>query len=372
MAYSNQTASDLNDILSRFNTFLLANGWTTRIASDASEYNDPLFPSGFTGVRLHVEKDITTDIGVVTCYSNLRSCNNQKVIKKWRQNSTESAQLNAGEKWTGIACYGSRGYNSGLSWDFQPTGPLYETGLSTDIYEDSCAGVANLRKTGNISCHFFSGTHSAAIVMQGIDQYYFVSFGVTDLGIPFWCCSGGESAGVSTANYLKSKVGFHCRSVDNIGPIHHQGFYINGKDAFDDSATYIWRLCTASSFSTLYGASGKDPSGGIGYGNWADVDDNCLSQALIRLSPDPTTGNPLLAPMEAYTAINNHTGGSYVSDLILLGSIPDMALVNIKYLGDASSIDIDGVTWKVFSQVTPFGGDYSNQNSLYYGYAMRT
>ena len=173
MAFSVQTATDLNDILTKANTFFAAQGWTVNsFIDDASKYSGDVF----TGKRLHIQKSLSSEAGNVTVYANLRSANNQNVYAYGGTNSNY--------RLTGIALNCSRGYDGGQSWDTQPSSTNHFT-------TSSVAGSAHLRTTSSIPCHFFSNDSFGAIIMEGTDQWYGTIWGVTSLGVPFYTCSGG-------------------------------------------------------------------------------------------------------------------------------------------------------------------------------------
>ena len=350
MAYLQQTATDLNDILAKANTFFSGQGWTTRIATDSSKY----YGDVWVGTRLHLEKSIDTDIGAVVCYANLRSANNQQV---YEADPTEDGNYNV----TGIACYCSRGYNAGSAWDYQPTGPLgYDKWPSTTWH--STGGVCHLRKTASIQCHFFSGTHSGAIVMEGVDQFFHCIFGVTDLGVPFWSTDGGANCNQdTTSEYKNSKSAFTMRTPANSNAIGHQGCFVN--DAAKGVANeFIWRLCASANMNSLNETTIGGRGAMIGYSR---EDDNVsICNNLIKYNPDSSTANPLLVPLEAYTADDFES--LYYAQPILLGTVPDAALISVKYLGDGSVIDIGSVSWVVFSCYPIY-----TFNTQYHGYAFR-
>jgi hypothetical protein len=324
MAFSEQTATDLNDILVRANTFFGADSWTINsFIDDSSKYGGDVF----TGKRLHIQKDFTTDAGVVTCYANLRSANNQNVYEY--EGTTGNALI------TGIACNCSRGYSGALSWDYQTLAINTHNALSE-------AGSANLRKTSTIKCHFFSGENSGAILMEGTDQWYAVVFGVTNLGVPFYACSGGYRAGDSSEVYGKSKTMLSSDGTSN-------------NDSYFSSALYKEELGKWTYASSSVAMSGTRQI------NHQPAFSN-IAKDLFDTTPDTYTGNPILIPSHFVSTDETST---YIP-LVDMGHCPDIAIVNMKNLQDEDVISIGADNWVCY-----FVNNDATYGSLEWGYALK-
>jgi hypothetical protein len=316
MAYLAQTATDLNDILTKANTFFSGQGWTVnKFEDDSSKYGGDVF----TGKRLHIQKSLSSEAGNVTVYANLRSANNQNVYAY--QGTSTNYRI------TGIALNCSRGYDGLQSWDTQPSRTNHYT-------TSSVAGSAHLRTTATIECRFFSNDSFGAIIMEGTDQWYGLIWGVTSLGVPFYACSGGQQTNWNTSNYAYSK-------------------------------SMLANQSTASSLRHIYGSAlYKEETG-----KWTHVDSNGFApgdegehsapyaiypEELIDRTPDTYTGNPVLAPTDFMTTYT--TGAPF----ILMGNIPGVSLINMKNLQDGDEVTISSDVWSCYfvNNDATYGNDW--------------
>jgi len=325
MAFSAQTATDLNDILAKANTFFGGQGWTVNsFIDDASKYGGDVF----TGKRLHLQKTMATEAGNVTVYANLRSANNQTVY--------EFGGTQASYKLTGIACNCSRGYDAGESWDYQPD--------STNEYSaSSVAGGANIRKTSAITCHFYSGTHSGAIIMTGTDQWYAVSFGVTNLGVPFYACSGGHQPNYSGDNYGWAKGMLTITGTSNNAQLYGSALWKEENSKWTHVATY-------SGITYLRSNSHAPP--------YPDTP----SRYLIEATPDQYTGNPLLAPS---AFVSTDQPSTYLP-IVLMGNCPDITMVSMTNLDEAEVLTISSDEWVCYSV-----NNDPTYGNIQWGYAIK-
>lgn len=155
-AYQSGTASDPTDLLSKLNTFLVAQGWT----SDS-------FATDGAGKRAHLHKG--------SDYVNLRSAINEAV---WPNLS--------GTAGYGIALYMGSGYNGSNGWAAQAGGPI-KSGAS-----DTVGSCAELNSGAITAYHFFDNGNDGITVVVERSGGIFTHFGFGRSILKSGFSSGGQ------------------------------------------------------------------------------------------------------------------------------------------------------------------------------------
>jgi hypothetical protein len=168
MAYQTGTSTGPADLLDKLRLWLIDIGWTVnKWEDDNTKYHTWSGLNG-TGKRLHVQKAAVGDGTVM--YFNFRS-----TIRGMPWGDHQDSQTQISGKYraeiTGLAMYGSTGYNAGLAWDLQPGGTL-NSAVSWGV------SMTELSTTAIPAYYFFSDGDTITVAIEySSGKYQFFCFG---------------------------------------------------------------------------------------------------------------------------------------------------------------------------------------------------
>ncbi len=301
MAYQTGTYTDFNDALDKVQAFVGAlSNWTVdSFIDDSTIYSG----DAWTGKRLHIHNG--------SAYFNFRTANTQQIF----EGSTA--------KILGIGINGSRGYNSGLSWDYQPNGKLTSSSLST-------GGMAGLMvSSGSYFIFVSSDEQCITLLFESVypDVYSKISVGYLSNGWQFYAAGIISNSILSNFSHLQMASQSYSKAVYNAT--------VSLWSAGVDNGTV-----RANTFmSSLYQTTGN---GELVY-----------SYPLLAYSPNPLTGNPVLVPTHM-TYINSDSEYQYI------GVVPEVYFVSMRYYDNGQEVEMpNGDIYVMFTYnygVTTLGG----------------
>jgi hypothetical protein len=194
MAYESGTYTDMHDLLSKINTFLLANGWSVNsYIAEASGY-ESWGDLDYTGAkRLHVQK--TAGDGTVM-YFNFKAVTSGIIFREhYAVESKSYGRYNSEVR--GIGINGSTGYSGGSNWDEQPGGPT--SGSGTDGIG---ACITEIPTSGTNNYYIFQNGDVVVVAAEiSTGRYMYLSFGcMTKSG----AYTGGQFYAASVNSYYPS------------------------------------------------------------------------------------------------------------------------------------------------------------------------
>jgi len=315
MAYQTGTYSGINDALTEWKDFLLAQGWTINdFSNDSSDYDAG---PAFTGKRLHIQKTI----GSTTHYFNFRSCSGQRVF-----------DYSSYEPVTGICVNGSTGYNAGNTWDYQPGYTPYQYGES----ESGGGCVDKIVELGGN--YFFSATATSATAVFTTDStntdYRIMTIGDIE-GRSIYSASGGYDATTNGTNndYRSSYFGSPAYATNPFG--------LSGIKLSDG-----WYIGTLG----LYGVDARYLYPQVDVDNTGPIKDTLVGStaaAILKYSPEHFKGNAPLVPCSPCI-----TKG-VLDQFYPCGTLEGVWFLNMKNYSNETEIVIGANTYKLFKIFNP-------------------
>lgn len=321
MAYQEGTASDINDLLSRFRDFATANGW-----------QEEAYREEGTGYRLHISRD-----GV---YAHFRSVNNERFPAT--RYSTNYWPVTSG---IGMIV-GEGGYDDNAVWAEQPGTPTMAVGSSSNF---SYAGVilGLDRDSTDIPYWFFADPSENQLVMVArrmdrVCNYLIVGTMMNKAGS--W--DGGA--------YYAGSRNIHSSTSYDPGINEPPGFpFERGSSSYMDSwngpKSYV-RMSVDGFVGWVQIASGSSYfTGKAGHDAWETSTDSrnmntdipSIAQLLIATSSTMTSGATLLPTMLWVV----REGGGYS----LMGTVPFIYRTSGgRNFGNGEEAVINGVKYAMF------------------------
>ncbi len=335
MAYQTGSSTSPDDLLDKLRLWLIDMGWTVnKWETDNTKYNAWTGLVG-TGKRLHVQKTAST--GDVM-YFNFRSVNRGHVIGCYDTSSyLMSNQLYPGEL-TGIAMYGSTGYNGSNNWESQPGAPQTTDNKTFGV----C--IHGLSLSSIPSYHFFqNGDCYAMVVEYTTGKFQQLIFGTllkqgTYTGGQFY--SGSLPTYHPASSLLNASDAHLTLSIRDISGSYGNGcVYLQadsasrwrssgGRGYYENDSLHIRfnRICSCGSVIT-----------GSNYNSWPSFDE-------IFYNRGPNAYNTV-APMCPIYVEAKRASGTFS----LVGVPEGVRSLNILNYSNAQELTFGSETWMVFA-----------------------
>ena len=306
MAYQTGTSTDIEDLMQQLSIFLVANGWT----EDFATTGDPgIIGFSKNGIFVAFQYTEATDGGILACYQNLSNDDGTSV---W---------LSTGDAGVGVASL---------------TASAFDTGRNVNTFAGPHAAY-----------HFFEQDSSPAYchIVVEVDTNRFRHFGFGEIEkIGDW--QGGEYSygndwrqGNTQIDVPQSSV--HTLGLDGNTAGAGQPFYatMHVRDQPEQAAGDRWALIGArGNFPAGTDRAGNDRLPAMG-GTRGGMNSQMTPYRISQL----TAFKPLIPIV--VSVLNLSTAPDTQR---LLGTQPDVRLVNIANLDPGSTFVIAGETWFVF------------------------
>lgn len=327
MAYSSGTATSQHDLLDKLRLFLIDQSWTVNKWEDdtSSHYQSGLSTAG---KRLHVQKTASDS---TVMYFNFRSC-----VRAFPFNYYSSSSSGYGDygqvyysEITGIAMYGSTGYNASNDWDEQTGYPESTTSKTTGI----CINYVS----GSFSYYFFATTDMVTVCVEyQSGKYQWLCFGQVQ---KFGTFTGGQffaGSGDSYATAYAYKPVFLSHSA-----IDSTYGYI-GACRVDADSKNTWRC-----FQSMRGGDNTQTlkerlrsSSIYGIYNYNSNSCNTFCSRLFQCSPNSFNGVSVFIPIYFFAERSDETFSP-------IGYLDGIRQVNMLYKNVGDEITLGSDTWKL-------------------------
>jgi hypothetical protein len=334
MAYSTGTSTGPADLLDKLRLFLIAQGWTVnKWDDDDTKYHTWTGLDG-DGKRLHVQKTATD--GTVM-YFNLRS-----TIRgvPWGDHDDSQTQISGKYRAeiTGLAMYGSTGYDGGLAWDLQPGGTL-NGAVSWGV------SMTELSTSAIPAYYFFQDGDTVIVLVEyTAGKYQWFCFGCLEkqgvyTGGQFF--SGSLNAYQPTYQILNAAADHTMFLVQN-----YDGYsYGNGAVYLNVDSSAGWRASgrqgqgTGTNYLSLI-FSGLRPGQSSTSKGTSTAAQSFIGYFFTR-SPNFYNG---LAPFAASYILGKRSSGNFS----LLGWPKSIRHINVYNYNPAQEITLGADTWMIF------------------------
>lgn len=355
MSYSTGTSTGPKDLLDKLRLFLIADGWSVNLWTD----DDTTFASGWSGIdgdgkRLHVQK--TASSGGPTMYFNFRAVIRGIIFDDYYTTSSQWGGKYYSEI-TGIAMYGSTGYDGGQPWYNQPGHPENNAG------ETWGACMTELSTTAIPAYYFFSDEDTVVVVVEySSGKFEYLSFGCLEKEGVY---TGGQFFAGSVETYRPSltflhsdtytySTGFFSRLGYSSTEIATAGVYVDMDSTVGWYASGATGSEEATDFSRHIQMPGIRPNGTGSY-----IYTNTF--LTIGMTRSPNFYNSL-APFWPIFIWGKRSDGNYS----LLGTPASIRILNPEYYDPAEEVVLGSDTWMIFP-----GHDPANDDDGRLGFAIK-
>jgi len=330
MSYQAGVSTGPNDLISKLETFLVAEGWTVNLSAAIG-----------AGHRLHVQK---TAADATVMYFNFRSAIGETGVTL----ITEDNDAGAGGTVTGLLVNGSTGYDVGEIWHHQP-------GKSVNAALESTAMCMTQMSTTAIPAYYFftpdsdsDTVHIAVEVTAG--KFQFMSFGLL---VKQGTITGGQ---YFSASFASHEPYFDWNDF-NYAPNYFSACpagQIHGAVYVDVDATASWRISTGETWPEIawpcvVGQQGNEYYSKVGMDSFF-------------WSHSPNSYNAMAAMVPIYTLLKRDD-----DNYSLLGWPDGVRFLNTTNYDPAEEITYGAETWTVFHADSQSG----DPENMYAGFAFK-
>jgi hypothetical protein len=338
MSYETGTSTGPDDLLDKLRAFLVADGWSVnKWEVDNFTYHAEYPEIVGTGKRLHVQKAVEASGDATVMYFNFHSAVRSILFSNHYSTTAQKGGKYYAEV-TGLAMYGSTGYDGGEDWDNQPGHPVANT--------SECWGVAmtELSTTSIPGYYFFSSGDTVTVCVEyESGKFLWFCFGCLDKEGVY---DGGQFFFSSLNGYAPSLQLLHDTATDT-----ETTFFVNVNNYYGCGAVYMDIDSTEGPGWRAQGYQGNDG---------ADFAEHIIVPGWLSndASPSYSTHNTFLtfvyyrspnfynslAPMFPVYLFVERENGNYS----LPGVPHDIRIINCQYYDPADEIALGSDVWMVF------------------------